>query len=929
MPEKSDRPLKLSKAGLRSFFWAVVLSGGLLYHAGSQEPAATGPSGPENRPANGPRPSVRLELDSADAALTGQFDSGTEGQTVKFDKPVTGRYFCLETLSAQDGRAYAAVAELNLLDASGEELNRSGWKIIYADSEEHDREDGSAENAIDGNPATIWHTQWSTDSPNHPHHLIIDLGRTETLTGFRYLPRPGGSMVGGRIKDYRIYVGDNLLKENAPDKTLPENCYLFGYFSGNGEPGLHLAYSLNGFRWDTINHGHSLLLPEVGDKLMRDPCLILAPDGVFHLVWTAAWRGNYIGYASSRDLVHWSEQTAIPVMTNDPATLNCWAPEIFWDRRQGAYLVYWASTVTNKFGGAVQTDNNRIYCTTTRDFRTFSETKLFFDPGFSTLDATMFENSNRFYLVFKDDSIGHLRLAMAHSPTGPFGPVSGPLETDYAEGPMLFRLGNQIVASYHLVSENRCGAVKTTDLQHWEDISSGLFLPAGSAQGAVLPISGERLKPLVQAGMLEMGVTPEASELGIGDWIWTTNVMDRQSCHLWHAFEIPQNSPVARAELRMTADNSYTAYLDGREIGRGGDANSLAEYDLTLLMTPGRHVLAIEAFNDTLDAGVILGLRMKLANGRKIEIFSDPSWRVVTGDDRRWKTRASAENSWPPAQVVGYAGKAWWQHPYKITQVPPLQPQIVHFWQQGWVLAILLLACLTVLVLWVRQGLRLALQTRAQNLLERERARIARDMHDDLGSGLTQLTLLGELVLRETPREGDNRNRLNELCARSRALLRSMDEIVWMVNPRRDTVKDFAAFVSEHAQEFLAATAIRCRQEVMEELPAIPLDLPQRRNLLLAVKEAIRNAARHSGANEIKLGLQVADNCLNVVVEDNGAGFAAAGDTAPQRNGLTNMKQRLADIGGSFTLVTSPGKGCRIMFSLPLQVSEKNLKVKP
>ncbi|MDR3456933.1 MAG: discoidin domain-containing protein [Verrucomicrobiae bacterium] len=870
-----------------------------------------------------------MELDSADAALTGQFDSGTEGQTVKFDKPVTGRYFCLETLSAQDGRAYAAVAELNLLDASGEELNRSGWKIIYADSEEHDREDGSAENAIDGNPATIWHTQWSTDSPNHPHHLIIDLGRTETLTGFRYLPRPGGSMVGGRIKDYRIYVGDNLLKENAPDKTLPENCYLFGYFSGNGEPGLHLAYSLNGFRWDTINHGHSLLLPEVGDKLMRDPCLILAPDGVFHLVWTAAWRGNYIGYASSRDLVHWSEQTAIPVMTNDPATLNCWAPEIFWDRRQGAYLVYWASTVTNKFGGAVQTDNNRIYCTTTRDFRTFSETKLFFDPGFSTLDATMFENSNRFYLVFKDDSIGHLRLAMAHSPTGPFGPVSGPLETDYAEGPMLFRLGNQIVASYHLVSENRCGAVKTTDLQHWEDISSGLFLPAGSAQGAVLPISGERLKPLVQAGMLEMGVTPEASELGIGDWIWTTNVMDRQSCHLWHAFEIPQNSPVARAELRMTADNSYTAYLDGREIGRGGDANSLAEYDLTLLMTPGRHVLAIEAFNDTLDAGVILGLRMKLANGRKIEIFSDPSWRVVTGDDRRWKTRASAENSWPPAQVVGYAGKAWWQHPYKITQVPPLQPQIVHFWQQGWVLAILLLACLTVLVLWVRQGLRLALQTRAQNLLERERARIARDMHDDLGSGLTQLTLLGELVLRETPREGDNRNRLNELCARSRALLRSMDEIVWMVNPRRDTVKDFAAFVSEHAQEFLAATAIRCRQEVMEELPAIPLDLPQRRNLLLAVKEAIRNAARHSGANEIKLGLQVADNCLNVVVEDNGAGFAAAGDTAPQRNGLTNMKQRLADIGGSFTLVTSPGKGCRIMFSLPLQVSEKNLKVKP
>ena len=202
-------------------------------------------------------------------------------------------------------------------------------------------------------------------------------------------------------------------------------------------------------------------------------------------------------------------------------------------------------------------------------------------------------------------------------------------------------------------------------------------------------------------------------------------------------------------------------------------------------------------------------------------------------------------------------------------------------------------------------------------------------MHDDLGSGLTQLTLLGELVLRETPREGEARNRLNELCARSRLLLRSMDEIVWMVNPRRDTVKDFAAVVSDHAQEFLSSTTIRCRQEVMEELPSIPLDLPQRRNLLLAVKEAIRNAARHSGADEIMLKLLVADNCLQVVIQDNGAGFNADNLQAPERNGMTNMKQRLADIGGTFTVASSCGQGCRIMFSLPLQTTEKNLKIKP
>jgi hypothetical protein len=101
--------------------------------------------------------------------------------------------------------------------------------------------------------------------------------------------------------------------------------------------------------------------------------------------------------------------------------------------------------------------------------------------------------------------------------------------------------------------------------------------------------------------------------------------------------------------------------------------------------------------------------------------------------------------------------------------------------------------------------------------------------------------LLGELVLRATPPEGETRTRLNELCAKARLLLRSMDEIVWAVNPRRDTVKDFAAFISEHAQEFLSSTAIRCRQEVAAELPALPLGLPQRRNLMLAVKEAIRD----------------------------------------------------------------------------------------
>lgn len=871
------------------------------------------------------RPSVRLELDSASAVLTSQFFAGTNLQEVKFDKPATGRYFCLESLSAWDGRAYAAVAELDLLGADGNVLPKDGWTIAYADSEEHEREDGLAENAIDGNPATFWHTQWSSGSPNHPHHLVVDLGKSRTLGGFRYLPRRGEGMVGGRIKDYRIYVGDDLLEQKVTDKSLPGKFYLAAYFVGIGDTGLQLAFSLNGYHWDAFNYGGSVLKPEVGGKLMRDPCVLQGPDGTFHMVWTAAWTGNFIGYASSKDLIHWSVQTVIPVMANEPAVVNCWAPEIFWDASRKEFLIFWASTVTNKFGGAVQPNNNRIYCTATRDFKSFSETKLFFDPGYSVLDATMIEEKNHFYLVFKDDSVGRLRVAVADNPDGPFGRPGDIIEGDVAEGPMLFRLDGKIVVLYHVIDSNRCGAARTSDMEHWEDISAGMFLPPGCGQGEVLELPGEKLNAFRQAGMLEIGATPAASELGLGDWIWTTNVTDRQACHLWRAFDIPQNSPVARALLQMTADNSYTVYLDGRAIGRGSDPNNLAEYDLTLLMSPGRHVLAVEAFNDTFDAGMILGLRVKLANGKKIGVFSDSSWRIATGSDRRWLTRKQADSSWPAAHVVGYAGLAWWHLPGNIVQVPPLQPTTIRFWQQGWVLAVLLLACFTVVVLWMRQRLRLALQARANRLLERERARIARDMHDDLGSGLTQLTLLGELALRETSSNDETRTRLNQLCAKARSLLRSMDEVIWVVNPRRDTVKDFAAFISEHAQEFLASTSIRCRQEVAEELPAIPLDLPQRRNLLLAVKEAIRNAARHSGADEVNLKVAVADHSLKVVIQDNGKGFAPA-DTKASRNGMSNMRQRLEDIGGHLTLDTAPGQGCSITFLLPLMAGDNIAK---
>jgi beta-galactosidase len=157
------------------------------------------------------RPKVTLRLEATKPVLAAQFAPGGQLQEIKFEAPAKGRFFCLESLSAFDGKPFAAVAELDLLDESGKPLSHEGWTIAYVDSEERDKEDGMAENAIDGQTANYWHTEWSAAQPNHPHQLVIDLGKSLAISGFRCVPRQGTG--GGRIKDYRVYVGDNLIQK--------------------------------------------------------------------------------------------------------------------------------------------------------------------------------------------------------------------------------------------------------------------------------------------------------------------------------------------------------------------------------------------------------------------------------------------------------------------------------------------------------------------------------------------------------------------------------------------------------------------------------------------------------------------------------------------------------------------------------------------
>jgi hypothetical protein len=237
----------------------------------------------------------------------------------------------------------------------------------------------------------------------------------------------------------------------APGPSPSENCLLFTYFLGNGEDGLHLAYSKDGYKWDVLGDGKSFLTPQVGkSKLMRDPCLLRAPDDTFQLVWTDSWNSRTIGHASSKDLIHWSEQQAIGVMEHEPEAMNCWAPEVVYDGTKQQYVIFWSTTIPGRFP---QTDatgdkkyNHRIYATTTRDFKTFAPTRLFFDGGFNVIDATMLPTEGKYYLIVKDETAHpvkkNLRIAVGNSPEGPFGDISAPFTPEWVEGPSAIRIGD-------------------------------------------------------------------------------------------------------------------------------------------------------------------------------------------------------------------------------------------------------------------------------------------------------------------------------------------------------------------------------------------------------------------------------------------------------------------------------------------------------
>ncbi|HEX5218788.1 MAG TPA: two-component regulator propeller domain-containing protein [Verrucomicrobiae bacterium] len=293
--------------------------------------------------------------------------------------------------------------------------------------------------------------------------------------------------------------------------------------------------------------------------------------------------------------------------------------------------------------------------------------------------------------------------------------------------------------------------------------------------------------------------------------------------------------------------------------------------------------------------------------------------------DREWTEAGTRRAAYyariPPGNYVFEvracnANNVWTETP--ATLAVTVQP---YFWETRWfpVLSGLVilggLAGTVHLIARQRYKRRLA-QLEMRHAIERERLRISQDMHDDIGSILTRVSILSDVGQTQTD-PAKAAPQFERIGTQVRAAVVALDEIVWATNPGDDNLPRFAEYVGRFADECFENTPVRCWQEMPTDLPRLPLRADIRHNVFLAVKEALNNVLKHSNASEVWLRLKLLGSSVRVEVEDNGRGFVA--DSAPAAgNGLKNMQSRLSECGGRLELTSAPGKGTRIAFVFPL-----------
>ena len=336
-------------------------------------------------------------------------------------------------------------------------------------------------------------------------------------------------------------------------------------------------------------------------------------------------------------------------------------------------------------------------------------------------------------------------------------------------------------------------------------------------------------------------------------------------------------------------------------------------------VSPGRHEIQFHFTTPAFKSPESVRLRYRLDGLDESWAMSDPSrsvtYHYVPPGEYRFQVQAcGSEGTWSDSAAA-------------VTLIA--KP---HIWETVWfpflvtVTAMLAAGGIAILVTRARQRRRMA-ELKLQRTLERDRARVAQDLHDDLGAGLAEIGLLGSLAMRPATAADAAYGLLQQITGKCRELVTALDEIVWAVNPKHDTATSLSSYLCDYAQQFLKPAMIDCRLDVAREIPAVHLDSNQRHNFFLAFKESLTNIVRHAQADAVTIRINVEGEDLCVAVEDNGKGLATpAAETA---DGLINMSERLKQLGGRCEITNLPNGGTSVRFLLPVIGNPARRKLHP
>lgn len=308
--------------------------------------------------------------------------------------------------------------------------------------------------------------------------------------------------------------------------SVAKKAYVFTSFREPSVSGLQYLYSYDGLHWDSIPGvfmkpmisnetpyidrftGKEVTPTFCGTHVLRDPSIIKGTDGTFHLVWTTAWSGSHgFGYASSRDLIHWSEQREIPVMA-DSCTNNVWAPELFYDDETEYYYIVWSSAIhPDRYTDEDKKGTNschRPYFTKTKDFKTFTPAKQFYDCGFNSIDGFIVKKAkNDYVFVLKDNrkpGFSDLFCVFGNSPEGPFSSPSAKFAPHYSEGPCVLKLGDEWIIYFDQYKpDQRYCANSTKDFKTFTEINDRISVPVGHKHGTIVEVTKKQLKKILKA----------------------------------------------------------------------------------------------------------------------------------------------------------------------------------------------------------------------------------------------------------------------------------------------------------------------------------------------------------------------------------------------------------------------------------------------